>query len=88
MLIVKHTIVCEIVSEDLFVQKLHKVEEANKGKFVMFSVNTDCCAAIELLLMINHTEVNAPLLRKRLDKLERHNGGQGRRRLWSNLCYI
>lgn len=57
-----------------------KVEWANKAKIVMFSVNT-ICVDIELLLMRNHTEVNALLLRKRLDMLKRHNGGQGRRRL-------
>lgn len=72
-----------------FLQKqLHKVEWANKAKLVMFSVNTNCRVAIELLLMRNHTVVNALLLRKRLDMLERHNGGHGRRRLWSNSCYI
>lgn len=47
----------------------------------MFSVNTICCVAIELLLMRSHTVVNALLLRKRLDMLERHNWGHGRRRL-------
>lgn len=44
----------------------------------MFSVNTICCVAIELLLMRNHTGVSAPLLRKGLDMLERHNGGNRR----------
>lgn len=39
------------------------------------------CYTIGLLLMRNHTEVNALLLCKRLDMLERHNGGHGRRRL-------
>lgn len=57
-----------------------KLEWVNKAKLVMFSVNT-ICGDIELLLMRNHTGVNALLLHKRLDMLKRHNGGHGRRRL-------
>lgn len=59
---------------------MHKVEWLNKEKLVMFSMNTICCVDIELLLTMNHTEVNALLLCKRLDMLKCHNGGHGRRR--------
>ena len=56
----------------------HKVEWLNKAKLVMFSQNTICCVDIELQLMKNHTEVNAPLLCKRLDMLKCNNGGNVR----------
>lgn len=98
---VKNTVVCEFklrlsIKEIpfkwkrpffTFCKNCTKWNDWTKQSLLCF-LNTICCVAIELLLMRNHTEVNALLLCKRLDMLEHHNGGHGRQRLWSNSCYI
>lgn len=58
----------------LFLENLHEVKRQTKR--VLCGLNLLCCYWITIL-MRNHTVVSAPLLRKRLDMLQRHRRGWG-----------